>query len=145
MHVIRLQVRSYVKIVESTSSERRPKGEYLGWFSKGLTLINCKIIGTQPLCYCEDLKLINCTMEEADLSFEYSEVQADIKGHVISIKNPKAGKIIVDSIGEIINEDQAMECNGEVIIRDNCQCDISPDKSELNTSNKVSIKKACLG
>ena len=26
------------------------KGEYLGWFSDGLTLINCKISGTQPLC-----------------------------------------------------------------------------------------------
>ena len=27
------------------------KGEYLAWFSDGLTLINCKIIGTQPFCY----------------------------------------------------------------------------------------------
>lgn len=93
------------------------KGEYLGWFSKGLTLINCKIIGTQPLCYCEDLKLINCTMEDCDLSFEYSSVEADIKGNVESIKNPKAGTIIVDSVGEIINEDSIMEVNGKVIIR----------------------------
>jgi hypothetical protein len=37
------------------------KGEYLAWFPDGLTLINCKIIGTQPLCYCTNLKLINCT------------------------------------------------------------------------------------
>lgn len=93
------------------------KGEYLAWFSEGLTLINCKIIGTQPLCYCKDLKLINCTMEECDLSFEYSDVEADVIGHVDSIKNPRSGKITVDSVGEIITEQPVMECNGQVIIR----------------------------
>ncbi len=93
------------------------KGEYLAWFSDGLTLINCKIIGTQPLCYCTNLKLINCEMEDTDLSFEYSDVEADIKGNVISIKNPKSGTITVDSVGEIITEDPVMECNGKVIIR----------------------------
>lgn len=94
------------------------KGEYLGWFSENLTLINCKIIGTQPLCYCKNLKLINCEMEDTDLAFEYSDVDADIKGNVISIKNPKSGTIIVDSVGKIINEDSIMEVNGNVIIRD---------------------------
>lgn len=93
------------------------KGEYLAWFSDGLTLINCKIIGTQPLCYCTNLKLINCEMENTDLSFEYSDVEADIKGNVVSIKNPKSGKIIVDSVGEIINEDSIMEVNGTIVIR----------------------------
>lgn len=93
------------------------KGEYLAWFSDGLTLINCKIIGTQPLCYCTNLKLINCEMEDTDLSFEYSDVEADIKGNVISIKNPKSGTITVDSVGEIITEDPVMECNGKVLIR----------------------------
>lgn len=93
------------------------KGEYLGWFSEGLTLINCKIIGTQPLCYCKDLKLIQCTMEDTDLAFEYSEVEADIIGDVISIKNPKAGTILVDSVGEIIWEAPVMECNGKVLFR----------------------------
>ena len=38
------------------------KGEYLAWFSDGLTLDHCKIIGTQPLCYCTNLKLIDCEM-----------------------------------------------------------------------------------
>lgn len=93
------------------------KGEYLGWFSEGLTLINCKIIGTQPLCYCKDLKLVNCTMEEADLSFEYSDVEADICGDVISIKNPKSGVIVVDSVGDLVWDDPVMECNGKVVIR----------------------------
>lgn len=95
------------------------KGEYLAWFSEGLTLIDCKIIGTQPLCYCKNLKLINCTMEGTDLSFEYSEVEADVKGHVISIKNPKAGTITVDSVGEIIKEAPVMECLGEIVVRAN--------------------------
>lgn len=95
------------------------KGEYLAWFSNGLTLIDCKIIGTQPLCYCKNLKLINCTMEDTDLSFEYSEVEADVKGHVISIKNPKAGIITVDSVGEIIKEAPVMECLGEIVVRGN--------------------------
>lgn len=94
------------------------KGEYLGWFSKGLTLINCKIIGTQPLCYCEDLKLVGCTMEGTDLSFEYSDVEADITGHIDSVKNPKSGHIVADSIGEVIWEGSVMETRGEVSIRE---------------------------
>ncbi|MBR4290841.1 MAG: DUF3737 family protein [Oscillospiraceae bacterium] len=94
------------------------KGEYLAWFSENLTLIDCHITGTQPLCYCKGLKLINCTMESTDLSFEYSEVEADVRGHVDSIKNPKCGHITVDSVGEIIRtSDVVMECTGEVHIR----------------------------
>lgn len=86
------------------------KGEYLGWYSENLTLINCKIIGTQPLCYCKNLKLINCTMEDCDLAFEYSSVKADVKGHITSVKNPKSGKIIADSIGEIIKDGSVKKC-----------------------------------
>lgn len=94
------------------------KGEYLGWFSEGLTLVNCRIIGTQPLCYCKDLKLVNCTMEGTDLAFEYSDVEADIRGHVDSVKNPRSGVITLDSVGQIIREDPVMECTGKVIIRE---------------------------
>ena len=93
------------------------KGEYLGWFSEGLTLVNCKIIGTQPLCYCKDLKLVNCTMEDTDLAFEYSDVDATITGHVDSIKNPRSGEIVADSVGEVILGDAVMECTGKVTIR----------------------------
>jgi hypothetical protein len=102
-----------VTVVNSTL-----KGEYLAWFSENLTLIDCHIIGTQPLCYCENLKLVNCTMEATDLSFEYSEVEADVRGHVDSIKNPKCGQITVDSVGEVImTDDVVMECTGKVHIR----------------------------
>lgn len=93
------------------------KGEYLGWFSEGLTLINCRISGTQPFCYCENLTLINCTTENCDLSFEYSSVNADIKGGIVSVKNPKSGLITADEVGEIIKEGAVMPCHGKVIIR----------------------------
>ena len=93
------------------------KGEYLAWFSENLTLIDCKIIGTQPLCYCENLKLINCTMEDTDLAFEYSSVEAEVNGHILSVKNPKSGTITADSVGEIIWDDPVMEVNGKVMIR----------------------------
>lgn len=93
------------------------KGEYLGWFSKNLTLINCKIIGTQPLCYSKNLKLINCEMKDCDLSFEYSDVEASIIGHIISVKNPKSGKIVADSIGEIIKENACLKCEAAIKIR----------------------------
>ena len=93
------------------------KGEYLAWFSEGLTLINCKIIGTQPLCYCKDLKLIDCTMENTDLSFEYSDVEATVTGYIHSVKNPRSGYIIADSVGETIFGDAVMECTGKVELR----------------------------
>ena len=93
------------------------KGEYLAWFSENLTLINCRIIGTQPLCYCKGLKLIDCTMEDTDLAFEYSDVEATVSGHILSVKNPRSGSITADSVGEIIMGDAVMECTGQVHIR----------------------------
>lgn len=85
------------------------KSEYLGWYSENLTLINCRIIGTQPFCYCKNLVLKNCTMEECDLSFERSTIDVEVSGKIDSIKNPLAGTIIADSIGQIILEEEI--CN----------------------------------
>ena len=94
------------------------KGEYLAWFSENLTMVNCRIIGTQPLCYCKNLKLIDCTMEGCDLSFEYSDVDATVTGHVDSVKNPRSGTIVLDSVGEVLmTDDTVMDCSGSVIIR----------------------------
>lgn len=87
------------------------KGEYLAWYSENVTFIDCEIGGTQPLCYCKGLKLVNCTMKDCDLSFEYSDVQADIVGYITSVKNPRSGRIAADSIGEVIREDSVMETN----------------------------------
>ena len=91
-------------------------GEYLGWYSEDLTLINCTIKGTQPLCYCKGLKLIGCTMEDCDLAFERSEVEAEILSPVISIKNPLSGRITVPSAGRIIRD--IPQAEGEIIITD---------------------------
>ena len=83
-------------------SDSEVDGEYLGWYSDGLTFLRCHIRGTQPLCYCRNLRLIDCTMECCDLAFEYSDVRADIRGGVDSVKNPRRGYISADSVGEII-------------------------------------------
>lgn len=90
------------------------KGEYLAWYCENVTFENCKIIGTQPLCYCKGLRLINCEMLDADLCFEKSEVEATLTAPVISIKNPKCGKITVPAVGELIYDEESAK--GEVII-----------------------------
>ena len=81
------------------------KGEYLAWYCENVSFENCTIIGTQPLCYCKGLKMIGCRMIGTDLSFERSEVEAEILTHVDSIKNPRKGCIRVPSAGEIIRDD----------------------------------------
>ena len=78
-------------------------GEYLGWHSRNLHLVNCRISGTQPLCYAENLVLENCTFaEDCDLAFEYSSVQATVKGPIHSVKNPRSGSITAESYGRIV-------------------------------------------
>jgi len=48
-------------------------GEYLGWYSRNLRLVRCRISGTQPLCYCENLILEDCTFApDADRALERS-------------------------------------------------------------------------
>ena len=91
------------------------KGEYLAWYCENVTFENCEIIGTQPLCYCKGLKLINCRMVDTDLAFERSEVEATITTPVISIKNPMRGRIVVPQVGEVIRDlDGAL---GEVVVQ----------------------------
>lgn len=82
-------------------------GEYLGWHSRNLRLVNCHIKGTQPLCYAENLVMETCTMDPScDLAFEYSTVQATIQGTVPSVKNPRSGFIKAERFGEVI-----IDCN----------------------------------
>lgn len=93
-------------------------GEYLGWYSDGLTLERCRIKGTQPFCYCKNLTLIDCITEDADLAFEYSDVNATVNGNIVSVKNPRSGNITADSIGEIILTDNSKyECNCKITVR----------------------------
>lgn len=92
-------------------------GEFLGWHSRNLRLVRCHITGTQPLCYATNLILEDCTFgEDADLALEYSSVQATIKGHIHSIKNPRTGFIKADSCGEIIL-DQNIKAPGDCDIK----------------------------
>lgn len=86
-----------------TVMDSRLNGEYLGWHSRRLHLINCHISGTQPLCYCEDLLMENCTFDaDADLAFEESTVNATINSRITSVKNPTSGRISALGYGEII-------------------------------------------
>ena len=86
------------------------EGEYLAWYAEDITFENCKISGTQPFCYCKNLKLVNCEMLDADLSFEKSEVEAELTAPILSIKNPKSGYIKVPSVGELILDDPEAKC-----------------------------------
>ena len=81
------------------------KGEYLAWYCENVTFDHCRIEGTQPLCYCKGLKLIDCEMVGTDLAFERSDVQATVITPVLSIKNPLAGSsITVPAVGEVIRD-----------------------------------------
>lgn len=92
------------------------KGEYLGWYSRNLHLVRCRISGTQPLCYCENLVLEDCTFApDADLAFEYSSVQARILGSITSIKNPLSGSITCRSCDRLILDEHAKAPNNCII------------------------------
>lgn len=79
-------------------------GEYIGWNAKNLTLIGCTVESLQGFCYVENLTLKDCVLEGTNLAFEYSTVNAELKGSVDSIKNPSGGIIKTDGAGEIIME-----------------------------------------
>lgn len=84
-------------------------GEYLGWYAKNMKLVRCHLTGEQLLCYVDGLTLEDCTFgDDANLLFEYSTVNGNIKGDVVSIKNPTSGTITVEGkCGElIIDENQ---------------------------------------
>ena len=92
-------------------------GEYLGWHSRHLRLVNCRISGEQPLCYAHDLVLENCTFApECDRAFEYSTLHADIRGSITNIKNPASGEIVADSIGSV-TIDENIKAPADCIIR----------------------------
>ena len=90
-------------------------GEYLGWNSKRVRLVRCKIESNQGMCYMEDLTLDACELTKTDLAFEYSTVDADIISSVDSVKNPTGGRIVADSIGEIIMEPERVDVSATEI------------------------------
>ena len=91
-------------------------GEYLAWHSKNVRLVNCHLAGEQLLCYADNLVLENCTFDKAcDRVFEYSNVEADIRGHIENIKNPSSGHVVADSIGSITIDENVKAPNDCVI------------------------------
>ncbi len=94
-------------------------GEYLGWYAKNMKLVRCHLTGEQLLCYVDGLVLEDCTFgDDANLLFEYSTVNGNINGNVVSIKNPTSGIIKVDGkIGELVwDENQKQPADAQVII-----------------------------
>lgn len=93
-----------------TIYDSKISGEYLAWNTKNITLINCTIESNQGLCYIDGLTMKNCRTRRTDLAFEYCKnIDAEIKGGIMSIKNPVSGKIKVDHIDEIIQDDPEID------------------------------------
>ena len=91
-------------------------GEYLGWNSKNLYFENCVIESLQGLCYIDGLVLKNCKLLNTNLCFEYcANIQAEIDGDIVSVKNPISGMIVADKIGEIILESDKINPNQTLI------------------------------
>ena len=66
-------------------------GEYFGWNSENIVMENCTLESLQGMCYIKGLVMKNCKLIDTTLSFEYSEVDATIEGHIDSVKNPSSG------------------------------------------------------
>ncbi len=90
-------------------------GEYLGWNSSNVTFVNCTIESNQGMCYMDNVVLRDCKLVNTDLCFEYCTVDAEITSHVVSVKNPKSGRIVAESIGEIIHEADKVDVAKTVI------------------------------
>jgi hypothetical protein len=101
-------------------------GEFLGWHSKNLRFVNCRIGGTQPFCYASNIVLENCEfMDDCDLAFEYSTVNAEVTNHIPSIKNPLGGTIKAQSIGEIVFDENQRNIGA-------CRIEVVEEISEFN-------------
>ena len=94
-------------------------GEYLGWNARNLTLIDCIIESLQGMCYIDNLVMKNCTLINTTLAFEYSKVDADIKGKIDSVLNPASGTIRAEHIGELIIQKDKIDASKTNIICNN--------------------------
>ena len=94
-------------------------GEYLGWYARNMRLVRCHLTGEQLLCYVDGLFLEDCTFgDDANLLFEYSTVSGNIKGNVVSIKNPTSGTITIDGeCGELITDENQKQPADAVVIK----------------------------
>ena len=85
-------------------------GEYLAWNSSNLTFVNCTINSLQGLCYVDGLTLVNCKLADTNLCFEYcTNIDADVVSDIVSVKNPISGRIVANSVKELIQDDPAID------------------------------------
>ncbi len=92
-----------------TISDTVIDGARFGWYSSGLTLNHCIISGTRPFFRAKNLTLVDCVLDESCTgAFEWSEVQATLRGKAPVIKNPAHGHITADAFGEVIFDDTAV-------------------------------------
>ena len=91
-------------------------GEYLGWNAKNLTLIGCTVESLQGMCYIDRLVMKDCKTLNTTLAFEYSTVDADIRGRVDSVFNPAGGTIRADEIAELILEKDRIDPEKTTIV-----------------------------
>lgn len=76
-------------------------GEYVGWNAKNVTFVNCVIESLQGMCYMDGVTLRNCRLINTTLAFEYSVVDAEVRGSIDSVFNPDGGYITADRIDEL--------------------------------------------
>ncbi len=88
--------------------------------SGDVKLRSVKMKGKYSFQYMENLEIDDCELDTKDAFWHSKNVTVKdsiVKGHIISVKNPKSGRIIADSVGKVIRGDAVMECTGEVILR----------------------------
>ena len=91
-------------------------GEYLAWNSRNVTFENCTIESLQGLCYVDNLVLRNCRLINTTLAFEYSSVDADVRGTIDSVFNPASGVIRADAIGELTLDPERIDPSATTVI-----------------------------
>lgn len=91
-------------------------GEYLAWNSRNVTFENCTIESLQGLCYVDNLVLRDCRLVNTTLAFEYSTVDADVRGTIDSVLNPSAGMIRADAIGELTLDPERVDPSATTIV-----------------------------
>ena len=103
-------------------------GEYLGWNSKNLKLVNCTIESLQGMCYIDKLVMENCRLINTTLAFEYSDVEADICSSGESVFNPASGTIKAERIGNlIIEKDKIDPAKTRIVCEDIAKRSDKPD------------------
>ena len=101
-----------------TIYDSKISGEYLAWNTKNITFINCTIESDQGLCYVDHLTMKNCRALRTDLAFELcTNIDVELKGTIMTIKNPISCKITVDHADEIIMDNPKIDPSKVQIIQ----------------------------